>query len=350
MLELENINVHLGDFALKDVNLFVEKGEYYVILGLSGAGKSIMLEAIAGMHQTDAGRIILDKNDITNKKIQHRDVGYVFQDHAVFPHMKVHQNIAYSIKNKFPKDELKRKVEEIAEKVNVSHLLHRDPKTLSGGESQRVALARTLVRDPKILMLDEPFASLDVQLRDDLRALLRNLNREGQTIIHVTHDYEEAISLAQKLAIFQNGKLIQQGTPKEVFANPASQFVARFRGIRNFFTSELKELDVAVTDTNAEVKILPQEEISKGYVMLKSQDIILSKEEDGTSMANHYKGIVTDIVPSFKGNEVVVEADLKLTAFITHQSLKNLELKLGDEVWAAFKASAVNFIKSENPI
>jgi len=350
MLELENISVKLDDFELKEVNLKVAQGEYYVILGLSGAGKSILLECIAGIQIVRSGRVILDKNDITHSKIQNRDVGYVFQDHAVFPHLNVRQNIAYSIKKKYPKAIVKQKVEYIADKVNVSHLLHRDTKTLSGGESQRVALARTLIRDPKILMLDEPFASLDVQLRDDLRALLRKLNRMGQTIVHVTHDYEEAISLAQKLAIFQDGKLIQQGTPTEVFANPASQFVARFRGIRNFFKAHLCENDVAVTERKAEVKILPQEEQSSGYIMLKSQDIIIAREIDGSSVCNNFKGRITDIIPSFKGNEIIVDANIKLTAFITHQSIKKLNLKIGDEVWASFKASAVNFISSTNPI
>lgn len=348
MLELENVSVKLDDFELKEVNLKVEQGEYYVILGLSGAGKSILLECIAGIQMASSGRVILDKIDITKSKIQDRDVGYVFQDHAVFPHLNVRQNIAYSIKKKYPKAIVKQKVEEISEKVNIGHLLHRDTKTLSGGESQRVALARTLIRNPKILMLDEPFASLDVQLRDDLRALLRKLNRMGQTIVHVTHDYEEAISLAQKLAIFQDGKLIQKGTPTEVFANPASQFVARFRGIRNFFKAHLRENDLAVTECKVEIKILPQEEQSSGYIMLKSQDIIIATELKGSSVCNNYKGQITDIIPNFKGNEIIIDANIKLTAFITHQSLKKLQLKIGDEVWASFKASAVNFISSTN--
>lgn len=350
MLELENISVRLDDFELKEVNLKVEEGEYYVILGLSGAGKSIMLECIAGIQKAVKGRIILDKCDITHADIQKRDVGYVFQDHAIFPHLDVRQNIAYSIKKKYSKQLVNEKVKEIAEKVNISHILHRDTKTLSGGESQRVALARTLIRNPKVLMLDEPFASLDVQLRDELRALLRKLNRNGQTIVHVTHDYEEAISLAQKLAIFQDGKLIQQGTPSEVFANPASQFVARFRGIRNFFKAVLTESDIAFTENQVNITILPQNEKTSGYVMLKSQDIIIAQELKGTSVCNNFKGQISDIIPSFKGNEIIVDADIKLTAFITHQSLKKMNLKIGDQVWASFKASAVNFISSSNPI
>ena len=344
MLKLENIHLGFENFELKDVSIEVEKGEYFVVLGLSGAGKSLLLECISGIKKLENGKIILDGKDITNHKIQDRNVGYVFQDHAVFPHLNVFDNIAYSIKKKFPKSEVKKKVEEITELVNIKHLIYRDTKTLSGGEAQRVALARTLIREPKCILLDEPFSSLDVQLRDDLRALLRKINRMGQTIIHVTHDYEEAVTLAHKVAVFQKGQLIQHGLPSDVFANPKSAFVARFSGIRNFFEGRMIAQDRLKLNEGIDLQILPQEKESPGYALLKSQDVVVSNENFESSICNVFKGYIVDIVPSFKGNEIIIDATIKLTAFISHPSLNKLDLKIGDTVWAGFKASAIKFL------
>ncbi len=348
MLKLENITLRFKKFELKEVNLEVQKGEYFVLLGLSGAGKTLLLECISGIQKPDHGQIFLDGEQITRQKIQKRNIGYVFQDHAVFPHLNVFDNIAYAIKKKFPKKEIKQKVEEISEVVNIRHLLDRDTKTLSGGEAQRVALARTLIREPKCILLDEPFSSLDVQLRDDLRSLLRKLNRMGQTIIHVTHDYEEAITLAQKIAVFHEGIIIQQGTAEDVFANPKTEFVARFRGIRNFFKGKMIKADRLKTENGTEIQIPPQEKLTEGSVILKSQDVVLSNQNFETSICNVFRGEIKDIIPSFKGNEIIVEAEVKITAFISHQSLEKLGLKIGNDVWAGFKASAVKYLPSMN--
>ncbi len=344
MLELKNITLRFKEFSLEDVNLNIRKGEYYVILGLSGAGKSLLLESIAGMQRPQHGQILLEGVDITNEKIQNRNVGYVFQDHAVFPHMNVFNNIAYSIKKEFPKDIVKQKVAAAAELVSIRHLLERDPKTLSGGESQRVALARTLIRDPKCLLLDEPFASLDVQLRDDLRALLRKLNRMGRTIIHVTHDYEEAISLAQKIAVFQDGRIIQQGDPFEVFANPVSEFVARFRGVRNFFKSKMNGLNQVLIKNKILVEIPEQRFKTEGFIMFNSTDVTISQDKPEAEISNLFKGQITDIIPNFKGNEISVNSEMNLTSFITHPEMKNLNLQIGDEVWVSFSPERIRFL------
>ena len=344
MLELKDINIKLGDFELKNVNLKIEKGDYFVILGLSGAGKSIMLESIAGLQSPDTGKIKLEGKNIIKHKIQNRPVGLVFQDHAVFPHMSVYDNIAYSLKKKLKKSELHKKVEETATLTNINHLLDRDPQTLSGGEKQRVALARTLIREPKILLLDEPLASLDVQLRSGLRALLRKLNRMGQTIIHVTHEYEEAISLASKIAVFQDGEIVQQGDPYEVFKNPVNEFVARFRGVKNFFKVKMIAKERVLLPNNIRMTILPQEEISEGFLMFKSEDVIISLEDQECSACNKFKGIITDIIPSFRGNEIIVDAGISISSFITHQSLKNLDLKMNDEVFLVLKAAVIKYL------
>jgi ABC-type sugar transport system ATPase subunit len=264
--------------------------------------------------------------------------------------LNVFQNIAYPVKKQFSKQIVKEKVEEIAEIVNITHLLNRDTKTLSGGESQRVALARTLIRNPKCILLDEPFSSLDVQLRDDLRALLRKINHLGQTIIHVTHDYEESVTLAHKIAIFQNGEIIQDGKPKDVFNNPKSEFVARFRGIRNFFAVKIINENKVVYNNSFEIEILPQKEIGHGHIMIKRQNLFVCRDEDEIASENKFKGNINDIIPSPKGNEISIDAGIKLTAFITHHSFEKLNLKLNDVVWVHFKSDAIKFIKSDSKL
>src|SRR5664279_5447925 len=252
MLRLININRRLGDFALSEINLEVSDGQYYVLLGRSGSGKTQLLELIAGLEHPDNGTIILDNVDITRQRIQDRKVGIVFQDYAVFPHMTVFGNIAYPLRvRKADKKYIAEKVEKVAETMNIKQLLERSTNKLSGGELQRVALARTLITSPRLLLLDEPLSSLDTSLKDDLRGLLRNLNKAGQTIVHVTHDYGDAISLAKMVGVIHNGKIIQEGTVDEVFQNPSNRFVARYAGIRNFFKVNISREDglfVGVTE------------------------------------------------------------------------------------------------------
>ncbi|MBI9033537.1 MAG: ABC transporter ATP-binding protein [Bacteroidales bacterium] len=344
MLELKDITVKFDDFGLKNVNLNIKQGEYFVLLGLSGAGKSVLLECIAGLNKPVWGKVLLEGKNITNDRIQDREVGLVFQDHAVFPHMSAFDNIAYPLIKQYSKKEIHTKVEELASLMNIKHLLHRSPTTLSGGELQRVAFARTLARNPKCLLLDEPLSSLDVQLKDELRALLRKLNRMGQTIVHVTHDYEEAIALAHKIAIVQNGEIIQSGTPMEVFSNPVSDFVAKFGGIKNFFEVKMIDIDHVETKNGTRIQIRPQHQMGSGYIMFSSEEVILSKQKNESSITNQFQGTVIDIIPSFEGAEIRIQEGITLSAFITHQSLEKLSFTIGDKIWANFKASIVKFL------
>ena len=240
MLDLQNISKNLDEFTVKDISFKVEKGDYYVVLGHSGAGKTVLLEIIAGLITPDSGKVLFNGEDITLQKIQKRKFGLVFQDHAIFPHLSVKENIAYSLKSKkITKQKIHERVEKLAKNFEIEYLLNRRTTNLSGGELQRIALARTLALNPDILLLDEPLSSLDVQLKNDLRRLLRNLNKKGQTIIHVTHDYEEAILLSNKIAVFHDGKIIQSGTTNNVFHHPGSEFVAHFTGVKNYFKVKL---------------------------------------------------------------------------------------------------------------
>ena len=349
MLEVKNINVSIGNFSLKSLDFSVSKGDYFILLGVSGAGKSMVLETIAGLVRPESGSILLNGMDITHEKIQNRSVGLVFQDHAIFPHMTVSENIGYSLHGiSMAHFERKKRIDTIAEQMNILSLLGRRPATLSGGELQRVALARTLIQQPAVLLLDEPLASMDIQLRSELRSLLRQLNRTGQTIIHVTHDYEEAISLGNKIAVIHNGIILQQGSPEEVFHYPASVFVAHFTGARNFFPTvpvHDPENSEAIVNGSVKVKLTSQIVKNEGFIMIRNEDIFLSGKEVDTSAVNNFRGVVKEIIPARNGVELVIDIGIPIFATISRDSLSHLDLHENSTVWVHFKATAIRYIE-----
>lgn len=225
--------------VLQDLTLEVPKGELVALLGPSGSGKTTLLRVIAGLEQTDAGRIVIAGKDVTRASVQERQVGFVFQHYALFRHMSVFENIAFGLKvrrgaNRVSKQEIKRRVEELLSLVKLEGMAHRYPAQLSGGQRQRVALARALAIQPQILLLDEPFAALDANVREELRAWLRELHQQlGITGLFVTHDQQEALEIADHVVIMNNGKIEQIGTPYEVYHAPANSFVCGFIGRAN---------------------------------------------------------------------------------------------------------------------
>jgi molybdopterin-binding protein len=350
MLELKDINLRLGDFSLKSINFNVNKGDYFILLGDSGAGKSMLLETIAGLVIPDSGIILLNGKDITHEKIQNRNIGLVFQDHAVFPHMTVSENIIYALNNSgLSKNEKRERVNNIAKELDITGLLNRRPENLSGGELQRVALGRTLIQQPEILLLDEPLASLDTRLKGELRRLLRMIHRNGQTILHVTHDYEEALSLGTQIAVINEGSIIQTGTPSEVFHHPKSEFVAHFVGVKNFFPASLvmeDKVSYAVVDNNIHIRIVTEETGFDGFVLIRGEDILLSNEPVETSASNNFTGRVTEIVPSLGGMDVSIDIGIEIHALITKESQVKLSISEGTNCYVHFKATAVRFIKN----
>jgi ABC-type sugar transport system ATPase subunit len=351
MLEIRNIAVHFGRFALKDINLVVKKQDYFILLGSSGSGKTVLLEILAGLIKPTKGNVFMDGENITNKKIQRRKIGLVFQDNAIFPHYSVYENIAFSLhQKKERKNEIDSIIKKLAGDLDIEHILFRNPMGLSGGEKQRVALARTLAMKPEILLLDEPLSSLDAKLRGETRMMLRKLNQNGQTIIHVTHDYEEALMLANMVSIINNGIIEQTGTPKEVFGNPKSGFIASLTGIKNYFRAnviskyeEHKTTQVLV-EGKIRININSNIEQSTGMIIIGSNEIILSEYKLTSSMTNCFSGIVLDIFPTRYGTEVLVDIGIPLYVLITEESITNLHVATGRPIWASFKASALKFI------
>jgi len=348
MLELKNISLSNPGFSLKNISFKVNKGEYFILLGMSGAGKSMLLEMIAGLTIPDSGEILLNNRNIEKCKPNEREVGLVFQDHAIFPHLSVSANIGYALKRKVLNYSTKLdQIRSIAERVHIQQLLDRQPSTLSGGELQRVALARTLVQKPEVLLLDEPLAAIDTKLRSEIRSLLRQLNREGQTIVHVTHDFDEAISLAHRIAIIHEGKIIQTGTPEEVFGSPRSEFVAHFVGIRNFFKVKLTESEtgcLAELANGLKVSSTQKSASGEGYLMIRGEDVTLSAEKYAGSELNNFEGKIIEVAGSRTGVDITVDIGVPVHVSIARVAAINQGLTEGISVWLHFMASAVNIL------
>jgi ABC-type sugar transport system ATPase subunit len=344
MLILKNISKKMGVFQLKDISIVIPDGTYYVLLGRSGSGKTQLLELIAGLTLPDTGEIWLDNENITTRKIQKRNIGLVFQDYAVFPNMTVFGNIAYSMTSgKTDKSEVRQRVLKIASELNISHLLDRDTRHLSGGELQRVALARTLIKSPKLLLLDEPMASIDASLKDDIKRLFRRLNRNGLTIIHVTHDYREAVSLASRVGVIHGGRIIQEGIPDEVFRKPVSKFVARYSGIRNFFRVKFTEENgkwKAVCNNDLVFSLSGNVYHGEGLLLVRSDDIKISVGATPPDTLNCFRGTVTDILPSEYGMEITIDAGGTFYVDISMETYREQPLCELSTVWVSFPPEA----------
>jgi len=241
VLELQGISKKLSSFQLSDISLSVGR-EYFVLLGPTGAGKSVLLEIIAGLLKPDAGRIILHDAEITSISPEKRKIGFVPQDYALFPHLSVFKNIEYGLRMRRIKDSAA--VFEISEKLGIKHLLERKPATLSGGEKQRVAIARALVIQPELILLDEPFSAVDLKTKEVLMRELRKVHEEfGIPVIHVTHSFIEAAILSDRIAVIMNGRIMEEGVLKKLFSNAKNREVAEFLRVKNLFENLISLLE-----------------------------------------------------------------------------------------------------------
>ena len=235
-LSVNNIDKRFADVqALVDVSLDVQEGEFFTLLGPSGCGKTTLLRIVAGLELPDAGQVILGGQDITSLPATKRQVNTVFQSYALFPHLNIFENVAFGLRSrKYPQDEVKSRVNRRLEMLGLQEMAGRFSHQISGGQQQRVALARALVNEPEVLLLDEPMSALDARLRAQVQVELRRLQRKlGQTFILVTHDQAEALVVSDRLAVMSEGRIIQFGTPKEVYEQPKTRFVAEFLGAAN---------------------------------------------------------------------------------------------------------------------
>jgi sulfate/thiosulfate transport system ATP-binding protein len=241
-IEAQRVTKRFGDFvAVEDVSITVPAGSLTALLGPSGSGKSTLLRVISGLEQPDAGRVVIEGSDVTGLPPQRRGIGFVFQHYAAFKHMTVHKNVAFGLEiRRRPRAEIKARVEELLDLVQLSGLAKRYPAQLSGGQRQRMALARALAVEPTVLLLDEPFGALDARVRKELRAWLRRLHDEVHvTTVFVTHDQEEAMEIADQIVLMNQGRVEQTGTARDLYEQPANEFVMSFIGPVSHFGEEL---------------------------------------------------------------------------------------------------------------
>ena len=348
-LTIENFSITLGDFKAENLNLKVNAGEYCIIIGPTGAGKTILLETIAGIHRPKTGKIYLHGRDITDIPPELRGIGIVYQDYMLFPHMTIGDNIAFGLKQRgVSREERGRKTAEIANKLGIGHLLGRYPQTLSGGEKQRAAIARAVILHPKVLLLDEPLSALDNTTRESLRRELKKLHKEMHTtIIHITHHFEDIYSLADRVVVMREGSIIQCGSVEDVVRKPDSRFIADFTGMENVFSgrctpagNETAEIDIdglkihAISDRSGDVN-----------VGIRPEELIISKEKLTSSARNSVRGEVIKITDNGIFSKIAVAEEVSGTVFtaaLTKQSIESMNIGIGDTVYLTFKATAVH--------
>ena len=304
MVKFENIEIKYGDFvAIENLNLDIKEGEFFTFLGPSGCGKTTSLRALVGFLSPSKGKVYVGDKDVTNLPVEKRNIGMVFQSYALFPTMSVYDNIAFGMKvKKASKTEIDQKVHEVAAKIKITESqLKKNVSDLSGGQQQRVALARAIVLEPKILCLDEPLSNLDAKLRIDMRRELKRLQKElGITTLYVTHDQEEALTLSDRIAVFNNGYVEQVGTPYEIYNESKSEFVCDFIGdinrLKGELLSEVNTQSGANLDTNKTGFVRIERCISEekaGYVKLTG------KVEEA-----EFSGVLTKYVLECHGQEL----------------------------------------------
>lgn len=356
-LEVKNLTLqHNGREILNIEQLSVCKGELFVIIGPNGAGKSTLLRILDFLKRPSSGEILIDGekvDDSSNKLVLRRKMAMVFQDSLLFS-ASVFENVAYGLKaRKCPRDEISRRVKESLAKLNISHLAERKASELSGGEAQRVSLARALVLEPEILFLDEPFTSLDPPTREALRMDLEQLVREEKlTTVYVTHDRTEAIMLADRVAVMIDGEILHTATPEEVFNFPKNEEVARFVGMETILAGTVVSFAEGVATVQVEkssIEVVTGAQVGKKVVVcIRPEEVTVTvdsgREQRETSARNRFHGQVIKLTRLGALVKVSIDCGFPLASVVTKQSAEQLGLKVGQEITANFKATAIHVI------
>ena len=362
-VKLENITKRFGDLiALDDITLDIQDQEFFVLLGQTGAGKTTTLRCIAGLDNPEEGTIYLDGVSVNDKTPAERDVAFVFQSHILYPHLSVYENMAFPLHpRKLSAEEIDRRVRDIAQMLHIEHLLMRTPNQLSGGETQRVGLGRAMVRRPQVFLMDEPISNLDAKLRAEMRSEIRWRQQElGTTTFYVTHDQTEAMSMADRIAVLEAGRIQQLGTPSEIYNHPDNLFVAGFIGNPSMncipcdISSTNGELhlrlahdlgrdnSVAIQDTRIS-KTLNDSDAETDLVFgVHPEDIVVSHQ----SIPNAFQAEVYSVEPL--GAETIVEITLGTETSGAHTILKastapNFEAEIGQHIYVTFVPERMHF-------
>ena len=348
-LSLKKVSKDWGRFQLKKINLTIKEGEYFVLVGPTGSGKTLLLETILGFHELDSGRILHNRADITDHSPSERNIGYVPQMPALSPQLTVRENIEFILKKMGLEESHRRLVDGIVDMMSLKELEKRKTLHLSGGEKRKVALARALVLEPKTILLDEPFNNLDITMKQDLREELRLIHKYlDLTVIHVTHDQSEALNLANRIGVINNGKIVNVGTVDEVFSNPKDVYAARFLGYQNIYDSKLFEKthsfskmrigDITFRATNPPYK-------KKGFIAVHSDEISVSKQTPGNIKENVFLGSVSDY--HTLGSIVTLHVDVGIPLIISlpRRRFNDLNLNRDEKIWISFSTDAVKQLR-----
>jgi multiple sugar transport system ATP-binding protein len=347
-VELRGVSKVFGSVeAVKSVDLAIEDGSFFVILGPSGSGKTTILRIIAGLESPTSGKVIIGDKDVTDVPPKDRDVAMVFQNYALYPHMTVFQNLAFPLESRgIKKGEVRRRVEEVASLLRIEHLLNKKPSQLSGGEAQRVALGRAIIRRPKVFLMDEPLSNLDAKLRVYMRSELRKLQRTLRaTFVYVTHDQVEAMSMADKVAVMFKGEIHQVGSPAQIYSDPQDTEVASFIGTppMNLIRSKVirvdkGEADIQVLGRQVKVKVRQNSHVRDGeevIVGIRPEDLQISK--DGA-----LSGVVEGIEPL--GRENILHVRLNES---TLQVISTSTESIGEEIRLNFSCEKLILFDSK---
>ena len=330
--------------ALDKVNLKIAKSEIFSLLGSSGCGKSTLLRIIAGFEKPDEGRILLEGEDITKLPPYVRPLNIMFQNYALFPHLNVTNNIQFGLKEeKISKEEINHRVNEILNLLELNGLEKRKINEISGGQQQRVALARCLVKKPKLLLLDEPLAALDKQLRVQTQFELVNLQYKlGITFIIVTHDQEEAMSLSDRMAIMKNGEILQVGNPVEIYEKPKDKYIANFIGTANIFNVLNKNNQIIIKELNYEVKNINNKE-NYFKCLIRPEKISVKKLENQSDNLNI--GVVKEVAYLGSYTKYLIEVNgFEFYSFMQNSLVSdNLQIRWDDKVQISFNESSIYF-------
>jgi molybdate/tungstate transport system ATP-binding protein len=349
MIEFEQVSLQLGTFSLKDVSLRIDEGDFYFIIGPSGAGKTVILEAIAGLHVPQNGTVRIRGEEVLAKPPEQRRISLVYQDYSLFPHMTVFENVAFGLRmQKIPRDVVEERVMKMLNTFGVVDLKDRHPLTLSGGEQQRVAIARALVVEPDILLLDEPFSALDPVTKEKCIEDLKEIHRFRRlTVVQVTHARGEALRLATRVGVIIDGRLVEEAGVEEIFNFPRTKEVARFVGIENILDGVIRESrDGIATVAIDGSEILAVSSLVRGTPVgacVRAEDVVITTRDPVHSSArNTFRGTVTSVTPLGPVVRVVIDCEFPLVATVIRDSARELGIMPGVEVHVSFKAMAVH--------
>ncbi len=343
MIKIEKLNVELPKFSLQDINLHIPEGDFFTLLGPTGSGKSVLLETIAGLVPVASGSIKISGKEIVHLPPEQRGLSIVYQDYALFPHLSVLENITFGAKYQgISEGNATRKAKELAEKLNISHLLPRTPRHLSGGERQRAAIARALLVNPAVLLLDEPLSALDPSFRQEVQDLLKDLHHEtGITFVMVTHDFDEALYLSNNGAIIRNGKLVRNGKIRDIFNSPGSEFVAGFVGMTNIHSCT--PVDNKVKLGCLELECCAERNGSETRLAFRPEEVLLGSEINGSNGLNSFRSTIKGITAGGFHARVTLDLDgMEIYALVPRKMIGSGELEPGRQIMTAIPSKSLH--------